>query len=242
MLIRGKSTHAGKTDHQFDRGLECKLVNDMSPYFSDREDAGRQLGAAMPVHYQECQDVIVLGLPRGGVPVARQVAKALRAPLDVLIVRKLGLPGHKEYAMGAIAPGGITILDDRVVGNMGVTRQAIDRIRIAEQTELERRQQRYRAGRPPLELAGKTVILVDDGLATGSTMQAAVAAVRRSDAEAVVIAVPVSSVEACATLRTQADDIVCLFTPELFQAVGKWYASFPQTSDEEVSQILADAG
>jgi len=211
----------------------------MSPIFNDRDDAGRQLGAAMPVHYQERDDVVVLGLPRGGVPVARQVAKALAAPLDVLIVRKLGLPGHKEYAMGAIAPGGITILDDRAVGGMGVTRQAVDMVREAEQKELERRQQRYRAGRPPLDLANKTVILVDDGLATGSTMQAAVAAARHSDAAAVVVAVPVSSAEACETLRTQADDIVCLFTPQLFQAVGKWYASFPQTSDEEVSEILA---
>ncbi|TFL08498.1 phosphoribosyltransferase [Pusillimonas caeni] len=211
----------------------------MSPIFSDREDAGRQLGAAMPAHYREREDVIVLGLPRGGVPVARHVAKALDAPLDVLIVRKLGLPGHKEYAMGAIASGGITILDDRVVDHMGVTRQAVDMVRNAEQKELERRQQRYRAGRPPLDLAGRTVILVDDGLATGSTMQAAVAAVRRSDAAAVVVAVPVSSAEARETLRAQADDIVCLLAPQSFQAVGKWYASFPQTSDEEVSAILA---
>lgn len=211
----------------------------MSPIFSDREDAGRQLGAAMPAHYREREDVIVLGLPRGGVPVARHVAKALDAPLDVLIVRKLGLPGHKEYAMGAIAPGGITILDDRVVDHMGVTRQAVDMVRNAEQKELERRQQRYRAGRPPLDLAGRTVILVDDGLATGSTMQAAVAAVRRSDAAAVVVAVPVSSAEARETLRAQADDIVCLLAPQSFQAVGKWYASFPQTSDEEVSAILS---
>ncbi|CAM5398005.1 phosphoribosyltransferase [Eoetvoesiella caeni] len=172
----------------------------MSPFFSDREDAGRQLGAAMPVHYRGREDVIVLGLPRGGVPVAREVAKALDAPLDVLVVRKLGLPGHQEYAMGAIAPGGITILDDWVVRNMGVTPETIDRVRDAEQAELERRQERYRRGRPPLELAGKTAILVDDGLATGSTMRAAVAAVRRLDAAAVVIAVPVSSAEACETL------------------------------------------
>lgn len=211
----------------------------MSPFFSDREDAGRQLGAAMPVHYRGREDVIVLGLPRGGVPVAREVAKALDAPLDVLVVRKLGLPGHQEYARGAIAPGGITILDDWVVRNMGVTPEAIDRVRDAEQAELERRQQRYRRGRPPLELAGKTAILVDDGLATGSTMRAAVAAVRRLDAAAVVIAVPVSSAEACETLAPQVDETICLFTPDLFQAVGKWYAAFPQTSDEEVSKILA---
>ncbi|MCI2808532.1 phosphoribosyltransferase [Eoetvoesiella caeni] len=211
----------------------------MSPFFSDREDAGRQLGAAMPVHYRGREDVIVLGLPRGGVPVAREVVKALDAPLDVLVVRKLGLPGHQEYAMGAIAPGGITILDDWVVRNMGVTPEAIDRVRDAEQAELERRQERYRRGRPPLELAGKTAILVDDGLATGSTMRAAVAAVRRLDAAAVVIAVPVSSAEACETLGRQVDEIICLFTPDLFQAVGKWYAAFPQTSDEEVSKILA---
>lgn len=211
----------------------------MSPFFNDREDAGRQLGAAMPVHYQERADVIVLGLPRGGVPVAGQVAKALDAPLDILVVRKLGLPGHKEYAMGAIAPGGITILDERVVSSMGVSPRAVAAVRDAEQAELERRQQRYRAGRPPVVLMGKTVILVDDGLATGSTMQAAVAAVRHSDAATVVIAVPVSSVEAFEMLRTQVDEIVCLFAPWDFQAVGKWYASFPQTNDEEVRDILA---
>lgn len=211
----------------------------MSAVFMDREDAGRQLGAAMPVEYQDRDDVIVLGLARGGVPVARQVAMALGAPLDVLVVRKLGVPGHKEYAMGAIAPGGITILDDRVLGNMGVTRQAVDRVRHAEQAELERRQQRYRAGRPPLDLANKTVILVDDGLATGSTMQAAVAAARHSGAAGAVVAAPVSSVRACETLRAQADDMVCLFTPRLFQAVGQWYESFRQTSDEEVCEMLA---
>jgi len=213
----------------------------MPPFFSDREDAGRQLGAAMPVHYHDRENVIVLGLPRGGVPVAQEVAKTLDAPLDVLVVRKLGLPGHQEYAMGAIAPGGITILDDRVVRNMGVTPEAIDRVRDAEQAELERRQQRYRRDRPPLELAGKTAILVDDGLATGSTMRAAVAAVRRLDAAAVVIAVPVSSVQACETLARLVDEIICLFTPDLFQAVGKWYTAFPQTSDEEVSKILANS-
>lgn len=211
----------------------------MSPFFDDRGDAGRQLGAAMPVHYQERTDVIVLGLPRGGVPVAEQVAKALDAPMDVLVVRKLGLPGHKEYAMGAIAPGGITILDERVVRSMGVPDQAVAAVCNAEQAELERREQRYRGGRSPLALTRKTVILVDDGLATGSTMQAAVAAVRHADAATVVVAVPVSSAEACEALRTQVDEIVCLFTPPLFQAVGKWYASFPQTSDEEVCAILA---
>jgi len=214
----------------------------MSAFFKDREDAGRQLGAALPVQYQEREGVIVLGLPRGGVPVAKQVADALDAPLDVLVVRKLGLPGHKEYAMGAIAPGDITILDEHVVSGMGVSPQAIAAVRDAEQAELERREQRYRAGRPPLALAGKTVILVDDGLATGSTMQAAVAAMRQSGASAVVIAVPVSSIQACENLRTQVDDIICLLAPESFQAVGKWYASFPQTSDEEVSEILAGAG
>lgn len=210
----------------------------MSPFFKDRKDAGRQLGNAMPKGYRGRDDVIVLGLPRGGVPLAEQVARALDAPMDVLVVRKLGVPGHKEYAMGAIAPGDIVILDERVVNAIGLSRQAVDMVKQAEQKELDRRQHRYRAGRPALALAGKTVILVDDGLATGSTMQAAVAAVRKSDAAAVVVAVPVSSSEACDALATQVDEIVCLFTPPLFQAVGKWYASFPQTSDEEVSDIL----
>lgn len=193
----------------------------------------------MPVHYRARGNVIVLGLPRGGVPVANQVAKALGAPLDVLVVRKLGVPGHKEYAMGAIAAGGITILNEQVASAMGVTEEAIHMVLGAEQTELERRQERYRANRPPLELAGKTVILIDDGLATGLTMQAAVTAVRNSDAAAVVIAIPVSSIDAYESLRTQVDDILCLFTPQLFQAVGKWYASFPQVSDEEVCKLLA---
>ncbi|MBB5214471.1 phosphoribosyltransferase [Parapusillimonas granuli] len=210
----------------------------MPPYFKDREDAGRQLAEAMPRHYRGRDDVIVLGLPRGGVPVAEQVAKALNAPLDVLVVRKLGVPGQKEFAMGAIAPGGVTILDEYVVREMGVSREAVDAVREAEQKELDRRLRRYRAGRPALALAGKTAILVDDGLATGSTMQAAVAAARKSDAAAVVVAVPVSSSEACALLAAQADAVVCPFTPPRFLAVGKWYASFPQTSDEEVCDIL----
>ncbi|NYT80925.1 phosphoribosyltransferase [Alcaligenaceae bacterium] len=210
----------------------------MPPFFKDRKDAGRQLGNAMPQVYRGREDVIVLGLPRGGVPLAEQVATALDAPMDVLVVRKLGVPGHKEYAMGAIAPGGIMILDERVVRAMGLTREAVDAVKEAERKELDRRQHHYRAGRPALALAGKTVVLVDDGLATGSTMQAAVAAARKYDAAAVVVAVPVSSSEACDALAAQVDEIVCLFTPPLFQAVGKWYASFPQTSDEEVSDIL----
>ncbi|MCK9512881.1 MAG: phosphoribosyltransferase [Pigmentiphaga sp.] len=211
----------------------------MSPIFIDREDAGRQLGAAMPLRYRERDDVMVLGLPRGGVPVAWQVAAALQTPLDVLTVRKLGLPGNPEFAMGAIAPGGITILDERVIGGMGVSRQAIDTVRDAEQKELDRRQQRYRGDRPPLAMAGKIVVLVDDGLATGSTMQAAVAAARQACAAAVVVAVPMASVEARDALAAQADDIIVLATPQRFQAVGQWYAKFPQTSDEEVDRLLA---
>ncbi|MGE4341110.1 MAG: phosphoribosyltransferase [Pigmentiphaga sp.] len=210
----------------------------MSPFFIDRQDAGRRLGAAMPLRYHKRDDVIVLGLPRGGVPVAWQVAAALSAPLDVLAVRKLGLPGNSEFAMGAIAPGGITILDERVISGMGASPQAIETVLEAEQKELDRRQRRYRGARPPLALAGQTVILVDDGLATGSTMQAAVAAARRESAAAVVVAVPVASMEAREILAGQADDIIALFTPRLFQAVGQWYAKFPQTSDEEVDRLL----
>ncbi len=210
----------------------------MSLPFRDRQDAGEQLGAAMPMQYRRRKDVIVIGLARGGVPVAQQVAKALSAPLDVLVVRKLGLPGHEEFAMGAIGPGGITILNEQVIDSMNVSRQDIDTVRDMEQTELEQREQRYRRGRPPLEYAGRLVILVDDGLATGSTMQAAVAAARKSNAAAIMVAVPVASIEACSNLRAQVEDIICLHTPAIFQAVGKWYTSFPQTSHEEVGGIL----
>ncbi|TEA72270.1 phosphoribosyltransferase [Allopusillimonas ginsengisoli] len=212
----------------------------MDALFEDRRDAGRQLAAALSDAYAGRGDVIVLGLPRGGVPVAAEIARALHAKLDVLPVRKLGLPGHKEYAMGAIATGDVMVLDENVLQAMRVDRAAIDTAKVLEQAELRRREQLYRAGRAPLNLAGKIVIVVDDGLATGCTMRAAVAAIHSHDPAEIVVAAPVSSEEAWESLRLGVADIVCLSIPQIFRAVGLWYRSFPQTSDEEVLQILAE--
>lgn len=210
----------------------------MQVLFHDRADAGRQLAAAMPEGYAGRSDVIVLGLPRGGVPVASELARQMQLVLDVMPVRKLGLPGHKEYAMGAVAPDGVIVLNDEIMSVMNVAPAALDTAKVLEQAELFRRESIYRAGRPPLLLDNKVVILVDDGLATGCTMQAAVTAVRRQNPAEVIVAVPVSSSEAWEALRMMVDDIVCLSIPELFRAVGLCYENFPQTQDQEVIQIL----
>jgi predicted phosphoribosyltransferase len=183
--------------------------------------------------------VVVLALPRGGVPVAAEVARALGAPLDVLLVRKLGVPGHEEYAMGALAPGGVRILNDEVVSQLGIPPWSIARATEREMRELERRERLYRAGRGPLQLRGRTVILVDDGLATGATMRAAIAALRILEPARIVVAVPVAARESCEALRQEADEVVCAVMPEPFHAVGLWYEDFPQTSDEEVRRLLA---
>jgi putative phosphoribosyl transferase len=185
--------------------------------------------------------VVVLGLPRGGVPVAYEVATALGAPLDVFVVRKLGVPGHEELAMGAIASGGAFVLDDRLVQTLGISRAEIERAVATELRELERREAAYRSGRNPHRLEGKTVILVDDGLATGSTMRAAAEAVRQLDPARIVVAVPVAAAETCDDFRDVVDDVVCGQTPEPFQAVGLWYEDFSQTSDEQVRELLARA-
>jgi putative phosphoribosyl transferase len=186
-------------------------------------------------------DVIVLGLPRGGVPVAAEVARRLGAPLDVFIVRKLGVPGHEELAMGALATGGVLVLNSEVVGELEIPQHAIDAAVASEAVELARREQAYRGGRPPLDVTGCTVILVDDGLATGSTMRAAVAGLRRRGPAKVVVAVPVAAVSTCESLAGEVDDIVCGHTPEPFLAVGLWYADFSQTTDEEVRAELERA-
>ena len=213
----------------------------MAAYYRDRTDAGRQLATELQ-EYAGRQDVIVLALPRGGVPVAFEVAAALRAPLDVFIVRKLGVPGHEEYAMGAIATGGVRVLDERVLRSVGVTRDELDAVTAAEQRELERREHRYRGDRGPPDVANRTAILVDDGLATGSTMRAAVAALREERAARVVVAVPIAPPETCDAFRDIADAIVCARTPEPFYAVGLWYEDFSQTTDDEVRDLLRRAG
>jgi len=208
--------------------------------FRDRADAGRQLALPLSI-YADRPDLLVLALPRGGVPVAFEVALALHAPLDVFIVRKLGFPGHEELAIGAIATGGVRVLDEEVIKTFGIPPAVIDQVTATELRELERREKQYRDGRPPPAVAGHTVILIDDGLATGSTMRAAVRALRKEGAKTIVVAVPVSPPETCDSLREEVDDIVCAVTPEPFRAVGLWYADFSQTTDEEVRELLERA-
>ncbi|MCS6802214.1 MAG: phosphoribosyltransferase [Chloroflexota bacterium] len=208
--------------------------------FADRAHAGRVLAAALG-HYAGRPDLIVLGLPRGGVPVAFEVARKLGAPLDVFVVRKLGVPGREELAMGAVASGGVRVLNEDVVESLRIPPSVIDQVAAREERELARREQLYRAGLPPLTFAGKTAILVDDGLATGSTMRAAILAARRLEPAAVVVAVPVGSPDVCADLRTLADEVICAETPPFLYAVGLWYRDFTQVSDEEVRDLLARA-
>jgi predicted phosphoribosyltransferase len=208
--------------------------------FRDRREAGRALAAQLGA-YANRSDVIVLALPRGGVPVAYEVARALRAPLDVFIVRKLGLPGQEELAMGAVASGGVRVLNEPLVRVLGITDRVIDGVASRERQELARREQLYRGDRPPLDVRGRIVILVDDGLATGATMHAAVAALRRQQPARIVVAVPVAAPETCERLRLVADDVLCLTTPAEFQSVGIWYDDFAQTSDDEVRSLLGRA-
>lgn len=207
--------------------------------FSDRTEAGQALARKLE-HYRDRDDVIVLALPRGGVPVAAEVAAALNAPLDVFIVRKLGFPGHEEYAMGAIASGGVRVMNPEVSG-MDIPQRAIDAIVEREQHELARRERLYRGDQPQPELTGRTVILVDDGLATGSTMRAAATAVKQQKPARVVVAVPVAAPDTCEEFRREVDEVVCVVTPEPFRAVGLWYEDFNQTSDDEVHTLLESA-
>jgi predicted phosphoribosyltransferase len=190
------------------------------------------------MHYAGRDDVIVLALPRGGVPVGYEVAQALNVPLDVYLVRKLGVPGWPELAMGAIATGGVVVLNEDVVHQFQIPDAQIDAVAAIEREELQRRDRIYREGLPPSDLHDRTVILVDDGLATGSTMRAAIAALRRQGPARIVVAVPVGASATCAEFRTQADEVVCAMTPEPFQAVGLWYSDFTQTTDEEVRDLL----
>jgi predicted phosphoribosyltransferase len=208
--------------------------------FDDRVDAGQRLAEKLE-QYAGHKDVIVLALPRGGVPVAYEVAKYLGAPLDVFLVRKLGVPGHEEYAMGAIAMGGVEIINQDIVRQLDISREAIDNVAQREQEEMRRRDQVYRQGLPFPDLTGKTVIIVDDGLATGATMRAAATAVFEHNPAKVIIAVPTGSPEVCQAFEALADEVVCLSTPDPFRAVGAWYRDFSQTTDEEVRELMQQA-
>jgi len=206
--------------------------------FLDRTDAGRRLAQAL-AHYRGRRDVVVLGLPRGGVPVAAEVAGALGAPLDVLVVRKLGVPGQPELAIGAIASGGLRYVNSRIVALTGLQASEIEAIVRVESQELERRERRYRAGWPPLDVAGKSIIVVDDGLATGATMIAATDALRMLHPARIVVAVPTAPSQTIDTLRSHADEIVCLDQPEPYFGVGQWYQDFRQIGDDEVVALLS---
>jgi predicted phosphoribosyltransferase len=205
--------------------------------FADRRDAGRALAAALG-HLRGRPDLLVLGLSRGGVPVAAEVARSLGAELDVFVVRKLGLPSQPELAMGAIASGGIRVLNDDVVAEAGVPAEVIERVTRREETELRTRERRYRGDRPPAPIEGRTVVLVDDGLATGATMRAAVEAVRTQRPADVVVAVPVAAAETCGRLARSGVHVVCPLTPDPFVAVGQWYRDFAPVTDGEVAELV----
>jgi predicted phosphoribosyltransferase len=225
------------------RGLHTRGGRDMSPavakpgLFRDRREAGRLLAEKLAA-YANRPDVLVLALPRGGVPVGYEVARALGAPLDVFVVRKLGVPGHEELAMGAVATGGVRVLNDQLVERLAIPEQVIDAVAARERQELARRERLYRGGRPPPDVRGRTVILVDDGLATGASMHAAIKALRQQNPARIVVAVPTASPETCEEMKAVADEVVCGMTPEPFHAVGRWYRDFSQTTDEEVSALL----
>jgi len=212
----------------------------METQFVNRREAGEDLATKLTT-YANRPDVLVLALPRGGVPVGFSVARALHVPLDVFLVRKLGVPGHEELAMGAVASGGVRVLNSDVVAILRIPASLIDTIASRELQEIERRERHYRARRPAVEVQGRTLILVDDGLATGATMRAAVTALRQRHPARVIVAVPIAAPETCAELGTEVDEIVCARTPEPFYAVGLWYDDFTQVSDEEVRDLLMAA-
>jgi predicted phosphoribosyltransferase len=212
----------------------------MRARFRNRRAAGRALAGKL-LHYAGSEEAVVLALPRGGVPVAYEVATVLSLPLDVFVVRKLGLPGHEEFAMGAIASGGVRVLNPDLAEQLASQPALIEAVAAREALELERRERLYRAGRAPLSLRGRTAILIDDGLATGSTMLAAIVALRQREPARIVVAVPVGSPSTCQDLAQRVDELVCATTPEPFSSVGRWYADFDQTSDAEVEQLLAQA-
>jgi len=209
-------------------------------YFRDRTEAGQVLARCLQ-QYKNQPDVLILGLPRGGVPVAYEVARELNAPLDVFVVRKLGVPGHEELGMGAIATGGVRILQEGIVRDLGISPETIEAVSAREQAELERRERLYRGDRPAPTIKGRTVVIVDDGLEKGSTMKAAIQAVRQQDSRQVIVAVPTAPSETCEQLKESADHVVCALTPEPFFSVGGSYADFTQITDGEVRDLIASA-
>jgi putative phosphoribosyl transferase len=209
----------------------------METQFRNRQHAGTFLATKLQ-HLANDPDLIVLAVPRGGVPVAYEIATALNAPLDIFIVRKLGVPIYEELAMGAIASGGVRVLNNEVIRKLGITPRMIDAVAAEQQSELERRELEYRHGRAPLDVTGRTVILVDDGLATGASMRAAVQALRKRNPKRIIVAVPVGAAETCEQFESEVDEVVCGRRPEHFGAVGQWYQDFTQTTDEEVSELL----
>jgi predicted phosphoribosyltransferase len=210
------------------------------PHFHHRHEAGIRLGAALLPHATD-RPLLVLGLPRGGVPVAARVAEVLQAPLDIFVVRKLGAPGHEELALGAIASGGVRILNDDLISQLRIRPEAVERITAHESRELDRREQTYRGDRPFPSLEGATIIVVDDGAATGASMRAAIAALRQLKPRAIIAAVPVASQDAVRLLRSIADECVCIVTPEPFHGVGAWYKDFAEVHDREVRALLYEA-
>ncbi|MEA5507150.1 phosphoribosyltransferase [Halotia wernerae UHCC 0503] len=209
----------------------------MTTRFRNRTEAGQMLARHLAAYAN--QDVLVLGLPRGGVPVAFEVAKALNAQLDIYLVRKLGVPGRKELAMGAIASGGVRVLNHEIVNWLGIDRKTIDQVATQELQELQRRDCAYRGDRPQPKIKNRTVILIDDGIATASTMRAAIAALREQQPRHIVVAIPVAPPSTCEQLRTEVDEVICLTTPESMYAIGLWYEDFSQTTDAEVRDLLA---
>jgi predicted phosphoribosyltransferase len=209
-------------------------------HFQNRNEAGRQLAEKL-APYADRPDVVVLALPRGGVPVGHEVARALGVPLDVFLVRKLGVPGYEEFAMGAIASGGVRVMNDRVIRLLHIPEYTIEAVTVAEQRELERRERLYRGDRAPPDVRDRTVIVVDDGLATGATMHAAVKALRRQQPARIVVAIPTASPDICMQFHPVAEDVVCLIMPEPFHAVGVWYKEFNQIGDDDVRELLASA-
>jgi putative phosphoribosyl transferase len=214
---------------------------EMSAIFRNRTEGGKMLAALLKDYVQQNHNILVLTLPRGGVPVGYEIAKALKAPLDVFLVRKLGVPGHEELAMGAIAQGGVRVLNERVLQSMNIPENVLEDVTNREQQELERRAHLYRGNRPPLEIEGRTIILVDDGLATGASMRAAVQALQQLHPAKIIVAVPVAALATYKEFCQLVDEVVCAHTPDLFYGVGLWYQDFSQVPDEVVHNILQSA-